>query len=276
MKKILLLFCMVTLFFISCSVEPSSPPEEKVETIFTFTFPNEVTAGSVIIDGDEREMASTFILSKSKGDSVSFIFLDGNGKVLALLETEEYTQGGENSYTLDPEDFRIAGFEAYTVSGIAQAHWEALPTATAYVFRNGEEETRTEETIIEFRADEGDEITVSPLFGSYEGQEEKINVAEGRNDIEISVKPLPDGVDITISEDDITLEYGGSISFSTTLPDDTYIPTWYLNGTMLGRGGKIEIFWDEEALNLNDREEALMLVLEKDGNIYSKTITFVC
>ena len=75
---------------------------------------------------------------------------------------------------------------------------------------------------------------------------------------------------------DITLEYGGSISFSTTLPDDTYIPTWYLNGTMLGRGGKIEIFWDEEALNLNDREEALMLVLEKDGNIYSKTITFVC
>lgn len=275
MKKILLLFCIFTLLFISCTGEPPSPVE-KVETTFTFTFPDEVTAGSVIIDGEEREMASTFILLKSEGEEVTFIFLDENGKVLALLETEGYTHGGENSYALDPKDFRITGFDAYTVSGNAKAHWDALPTATAYVFRNGDEETRTEETSISFTANVGEEITVSPLFGSYEGQEEKITVAEGRNDIEISVKPLPDGVDITISEDDITLEYGGCISFSTTLPDDTYTTTWYLNGTMLGRGEKIEIFWNEEALNLSDKEEALMLVLEKDGNIYSKTITFVC
>lgn len=277
MRKILfalLLSCLL----ISCSNEGVKPEER--ETTFSFSLSGETSVDEVIIDDIRQNAPDNFTFTmRTDGFPIMFTFLK-DGILIAQKEVEGYKDGGMNSYTVDPDDFKIHDLLAYEIGGIVYASWKSVEAATSYAVNHGsKEEVITEYNAIELEGREGDEITVVPLFSSFRGEECSTIVKDGRNDIHITVNPpsIDGDIPIEISEEDITLEYGGSISFYLSLEGEAYDDIWWtLNRKEIGHGMSITIDWDNSALRLGGKEESLTLHLEKMGKEYSKTITFVC
>ena len=277
MRKILFALLLPCLL-ISCSNEGVKPEER--ETTFSFSLNGEPFINEVIIDDVRQETPDDLTFTMSTDSSpIMFIFLRDD-ILIAQKEVEGYKDGGVNSYTINPDDFKIHDLLAYEIEGTVYASWKSVESATSYAVKcGGKEEVMAESNIIELEGREGDEITAVPVFSSFRGEECTAIVKDGRNDIHITVNPpsIDGDIAIEITEEDISLEYGGSISFYLSLEGETYDNIWWsLNRKEIGQGLSITIDWDNSALRLGGMEESLTLHLEKMGKEYSKTITFVC
>lgn len=273
MKKLAIL--LISLLLFSCSTD-SSPSQISKETTFTFSFSGGERCVRVLI-GDEEALLSesgSVTIEGATGDPLLFLFFKDE-RVFALLEVSSYTTGSENSYEIDTSQFQVNIIDAYEVGGTVYISLDEVMYADEYEITYEGNEYFTSTTEFEIEGSAGNSISVTPVFNSYLGLSRTTEIREGRNDIEIIVKPLPDELGIEITAEDKILEYGGKITFSTNVSKDEYTISWMLNGKIIGHEESVDIYYDEEALFLTGEEESLMLILVKDTNIYSKTLTFV-
>ena len=275
MNKKKLAILLISLLLFSCNTD-SSPSQISKETTFIFSFSGDEKCDRVLI-GDEEALLSesgSVTIEGATGDPLLFLFFKDE-RVFALLEVSSYTTGSENSYEIDTSQFQMNIIDAYEAGGTVYISWEEVMYADEYEITYEGNEYFTSATEFEIAGSAGNSISVTPVFNSHLGLSSTTEIREGRNDIEIIVKPLPDELGIEITAEDALLEYGGKITFSTNVSKDEYTITWMLNGKIIGHEESVDIYYDEEALFLTGEEESLMLILVKDTNIYSKTLTFV-